>query len=392
MLQDYEVKKFNKEDEFAEFIDDFEVNTIRTNFYLSEMMVYPLDNVPILVDEIMKKLQIEPTVERQAVIEAMSSTALAVQAPIAGTLRTYPVSGSAVASLNARAGFVQASCLRYGTNNSRCEMSPTDRANVLNAGIRCYKTRGLSIIRDNKIRAVLSGDVHDYSVIPANDVYKISRDVLSKMNGKKVSFLYGNVSHDFTTFVFIVNKADILASIENSFNKASIPWDESYRMAVKIITSDTGLCGCNVYPMLIDKRGMEFPLGTSLKTTHKNGHTITDVSSNVDKVFASFREAASNIDKLANYQVKCVSGLVMYIGKNVKLPKSVVFKAFEEFTALYGANVYGVDVYFLLLDILDRLYKEGKISSYLQLVTAEGIARLLFFDNIENIDIPFQWE
>lgn len=390
MLQDYELKKFFKEKEFADFVDDFEMNTIRTNFYLSEMEVYPLDNVPILVDEIMKKLQI--AVDRQAVIEAMSSTSLAIKAPTAGSLRTYPVSGSAVASLNARAGFIQASCLRYGNNSSRCEMSPTDRANVLNAGIKCYKTRGLSVIRDQKIRAVLSGDAQDYAVIPANEVFKSSREVLSKITGKNISFLYGYVSHDFTTFCFLVDKTEILDAIQVCFNRASIPWDNSYHMAVKIVTSDTGLCGCNVYPMLINKSGGEFPLGTSLKTTHKHGHTISDVSTSVDKVFASFREATENIDRLADYQVKCASGLVMYIGKNVKLPKSIVFKAFEEFTALYGDDVYGVDVYFLLLDVLDRWYKEGKITSYTQLVTAEGIARLMFFDNIQNIDYPFQWE
>ncbi|MDE6626454.1 MAG: hypothetical protein K2K56_08805 [Lachnospiraceae bacterium] len=390
MLQDYELKKFYEESEFSEFVDDFEMNTIRTNFFLSEMEIYPLDNVPILVDEIMKKLQI--AVDREAVIEAMSSSSLAVKAPTAGSLRTYPVSGSAIPSLNARAGFIQASCLRYGNNSSRSEMSPTDRANVLNAGIKCYKTRGLSVIRDQKIRAVLSGDAQDYAVIPANEVFKTSRNVLSKLNGKSVSFLYGNVSHDFTTFCFLVDKPEILDAIKVCFNKASIPWDDTYHMAVKIVTSDTGLCGCNVYPMLIKKSGAEFPLGTSLKTTHKHGHTISDVSASVDKVFASFREATVNIDKLADYQVKYSSGLVMYIGKNVKLPKGMVMKAFEEFTALYGENVYGVDIYFLLLDILDRCYREGKMTSYIQLVTAEGIARLMFFDNIQNIDYPFQWE
>lgn len=394
ILKDEENIRVFDEGKMVDLLDQIEGGTIRTRFYINEAKLQPLDNVPILIDQLRRALKISLDVSDDAVKETMETTGLVMNAPTgkSGNYAVYPVASSASMTLNARAGFVQASCLRYGSSRGRIQMAPTERASVLNSGMSCYSTRALSIIRDEKIRAVLSGDDGDYSVIPANECFAAIRDTLKSLSNWNVGFHYGDVNHEYTSFSLVIKSKDLLSEIEKAFSRSVLKWDNTYFPVIKVCTSDIGFSGVNIYPMIVNKMGNEIPLGVVLKTSHKGKKTIDDVIESTKKVFSSFREASTNIEKLGNYSVLNLAGLVKCVAKAAKLPKVLTFKMIDEFVARYGENVYGVDVFFLLTDILDAWYQEGKISSYLQLVSSETIARLLFEDRIKEIDYPFEWD
>lgn len=162
--------------------------------YTKELRVIPIDNAPILEQSIRDQMLISAEVSSESLKENMESLNIGLQIPFDNGYVGYPLGNTAYGTLVQRAGF-QCSPVLFVTKDkvSQNAMAPIKKAEVLNMGLSCYKNLSLVLIRDEKVRAVLSGDESDYVVLPFDKLFEALKTRLHEMY-TGVSF-YGAYAH-----------------------------------------------------------------------------------------------------------------------------------------------------------------------------------------------------
>lgn len=357
--------------------------------YTNEMEVVPIDNAPILMDEIRQRTRINPIVSDESVQECMESLSLGLTISSESKRHSYPLGNTALTSIVQRAGYQQSPVL-LNTNEkaSQNSMAPCDKAAVLNLGFAVFKNSALVLIRDEKVRAVLSGDESDYSVLRYDKLHNILKEELQKQFSA-VTFKEGTASHTHFSSTFEINDVQLNKGISKIFTSANINTNGMVT-AVRLVSSDVGVSGANIYPLLRG-HGSEKLIGLPLVLTHKNKHSLDDFRVNVQMIMSMFKEAEEKIKEMSEKKIKHPAGCLMRIAKQVGLPKKLTCEMAPDFEDMYGDNTYQIDVYWKLFELLDDHLTSYNISKERQINIEEGICRIAF-SNMTDYDIPFQWE
>jgi len=382
---------FLSEESAVAFYQEQEKNEIWKTCYTHELTTFPVPGDTCgLYDaaSVKKSCNMEETkISDESILETMDSTKLGLTVPLQKA-ENYPLSNTAFATLMQRAGYSSAPAIAsMKSKPTQKEMSPNNKAQVLNMGLRCFENKALVLIRDEKVRAVLSGDENDYSRLPVSALYKKMKEEIEAIY-PDWSFEMSTVSHQFTTIQISLNDRNLEADISDIFKKSGR--DIAGKPVVKMITSDVGLSGANIFPILKTKMGNEFPLGLPLCLTHNNRHSVQDFGKNVAQVNAMFRDAAAKLEKMMVKKVKYPGGCLRVIAKKCTLPKKtscIQAKMFEE----TFKDAYEIDVYYKLFDILDEYIQDSSLSAARVMDIQESIARIVF-SNMSDYDYPFEWE
>lgn len=357
--------------------------------YTNELKSVPIDNAPILMEQTRDVLGIPADVTDDSVTECMESLNLGLKVPMSNGYRCYPLGETAFGSLIQRAGFQNSPVLTLLTaKQSQNPMRPLDKADVLNKGFNCFKNKSLCLIRDEKIRAVLSGDESDYSILPFNELFTAFKEELENQFDK-IKFSLAVASHEYFSAMYSIEDKTVNEKIRDVFARCGFNVTDM-TVACKLRSSDVGFSGANLYPYLTGK-GREIMLGSPLSLTHKNKHTITDFRDNVMKVMAMFKDSADKIEEMNLKKVKNPEGCLLRIAKQVGLPKRLSCELAPIIEAQYGNNCYHCDVFWALYDIFDKAVAVNNLSESRKIALEEGISRIVF-SNMEDYDMPFQWE
>lgn len=369
---------------------DFYANVCNTDIwkrcYTNELEAMPIDNAPILMEQIITTLGIAPDVSTTSIQECMESYNLGLNVPFDNGLVCYPIGDTAFSTLIQRAGY-QNSPVLTGLNekNSQKVMAPCDKASVLNTGFKCFKNRALVLIRDEKVRAVLSGDETDYSILRYNELVTVFKDELAKQF-KGVSFEEAYASHSSFTTVYSFHDEQVYNAVEHIFAKKL----NKIRTAVRMTSSDVGLSGANLYPYIIAD-GRTFLIGQPLSLTHKDRHSVDDFRDNAAKVMSMFKDAEEKLEKMETAKVRNVAGCFLRAAKQVGLPKGICCEYAPTLENLYGTRCYQIDIYWALYDMLEKYLSGSDATNARKLALEEGISRVVF-SNMADYDLPFQWE
>lgn len=360
--------------------------------YASETTAIGLDNNPICMDSMRTDRQIPAEVSDDSVRECMESVKLLLSIPCETRFCGFPLGTTALSSLVQRAGYGTSSVLLTCEDKAnQIEMAPDVKAEVLTAGLRCFKNSVLVLIRDEKIRAVLSGDESDYSPIRADEIFAETINGLEKQFDE-VEFLEGTASHELFTFNFKLKDEYIERAICDVFRNAGIAVGDDFKLSIRVVTSDIGTSGVNITPMLYDVTNrVERVIGKTLSLTHKNKHSISDYAVNVQKVYSMFKDAELSIEKMKDAKVKHTKGCYLRVCKQAGFPKKLAVEDGEKFEAQFGNRCSQIDVYWRLFELLDTYNLKTSVSASRKIQLEEGICRIAF-SNMADYDLPFEWE
>ena len=390
LLKEQEEKIFNTEEAAIDFFRKQEAEEIWKRCYTNELTVFPVPGESCFFYDptsVRTSCNMTSAISDETIAEVMESTKLGISVPL-DKKENYPMSQTAFATLMQRAGYAASPVIsNMKSKPNQGEMSPINKANVLNLGLSCYSNKALVLIRDEKIRAVLSGDESDYSRLPVTQLYQKIQKVLGEIY-PNWSFKSSSITHLFTTILVELNDAKLEAEIRKVFPKANIMY--SGKPMLRMITSDVGLSGANILPVFRNSIGQEMALGTPLSLTHNNRHSVEDFEKNLRQITAMFREAKDKLEEMTRKKIKHPAGCLKVIAKKCGLPKKLTCNEAEAFEAMYQ-SCYEIDVYQKLYELLDEYSNEVTITEARYMDIQESIARIVF-TNMSEYDYNFNWE
>lgn len=388
LLKETETIILQNEDGAHKLFKDVDDATIWQRCYVKELIAVGIEDTPILMERARTALNAGPDVSDESIQESMEYINLGLQVPFDNGYHGHPLGDTAFASLIKRAGYASSPVLtNLCDKNAQKVMAPEAKALVINQGMACFSNKVLVMIRDEKVRAVLSGDEADYSPIPFSELIATFKSGL-KSQFKDVFFVEAAADHAFSSALYIIKDDDLNASIREAFTNACID-TSSMTVAACLISSDVGVRGANIYPYL-KSATRSMMIGSPIKLTHMHGHNINDFSVNVGKVVSMFRDTSEKLKQMQTEGVKHPEGCLLRLAKQIGLSKKISCEVAPNFAGVYGNSTTQLDVYWELQDIYEQM-KTETLSEARKIQLQENIARVCF-DNMHDYDIPFKWD
>lgn len=394
LIKEMTERFFSSFHEAKEFFSEQVKNDIWQRCSIQELEAVPVpgERCALLTPEYIRTdVEFDSEVSDESIIECLDGTKVSLRVPLANGYHCYPVSETGYMSLITRCGWgknppVMTCDSSKAHQNVMCSI---DRALALNLGKKYFTNKVLVLIRDEKVRAVHSGDESDYSVLPMTDLLQVMETELEKMYNKH-AFLYATASHNFSTVGFQLNDPALKNELRKIFAQANITLNSD--PVVKLITSDTAVSGANIFILVrTSDTGNEMLIGTPLCLTHSNRHSVEDFRKNVQQITALFRDATEKISEMSTSSMKHPVGALRYIAvQKVGLPKKFVADACVEFEQTHYSATQ-LDVYMALYGILDAYVAEVDVSSNRMMQFQENIARTCFI-NMNEYDFEYEFK
>ncbi len=389
LLKENEEKLFVTVEATKEFFKEQETADVWKDCRTAELTAFPvpgLNTVWHTPEQIKLDCGFPQDVSCETVDDCFQNTKVGINVPLDKKV-PYPLSSTGFSSAMMRAGFEASSILRDTDEKRRHEeMPPSEKTTILNLGLSRMKDKAKVLIRDEMVRAVLSGDESDYKVLPSSELMQELEEGL-KVTYPNLTFHHGVVSHERMEVNYLLKDEKLK---ERILQALKTPSAERYgEPSVKLTSSDVGLGGANIYPVLFDgKKSML--LGEKLSLCHL-GASIEQFRENVQQVNSWFKDQEKHLQEMANTAVKHPGGCLRAMAKAAGLPKKAVMEQSYDFETRFGAGrYYQSDVYSELYEILYAYAETTKMPAAKQLSLAENICRKSMF--FEKYDVEFAWE
>lgn len=389
LLSETETTILKSEDAAILFFEALSKHSVWKRCYTKDLLAVGISPNPIFLNEIRKVAGIHSSVSDESITENMESLALGLRVPVNDHFETYPLGDTAFSTLADRAGFTKnaPAIMTLRRKNGRTPLDEEAKATVLNFGLKTADDRVLVLIRDEKIRATLSGDDKDYKPFEFSELMKVFREELSK-DFRDISFHNATVDHSYSTCLYEILDKELMTEIENVFSRNCIDLS-GFEPCVRLITSDVGICGINIYPYLCshDKKVM---LGRPITLTHRFGSSMSDFATNVHKCYSLFKETTEKLKKMSDISVRHPLGCIQKVAKACGLNKKITIEEANIFEKMYKGMATMLDVYWELQDIYEKMAPDEMTESR-RICLQENITRICF-SNLSEYDVPYTWE
>lgn len=383
LLSKEEVKAFGSIKELRDFNNLQEMAYSWVEFDTVDGEYVPLEDNPICIPIIRDDLQISDDVTDETISDQMADTKLALKYPIGDELKCYPVGPTAYRGVLERVGGTCPALTSLKETRARTEVSPTDKAAICNMLTKYTKGKSLLLVGDELVLADLSSD---YVRLPFSDILDITENELGE-KFEYVRYVRGTVSHESSSAEFIFQDDEIDSNLLDAFNKIGIDTSD-YNAHIKVLTSDVGLSGANIYPFIrSEKTGNQISIGTPIKLEHIGNADMDKFKANLLSCFSSFVECSEHLDAMSNTKIHNPADTLYNIGHKVGLPEKLIKEAYEDFDNEFSFTCKGTDVYVKLFDILDSYISDEEVSDIRQMQLNENITRICFY-SLSKYDMP----
>lgn len=251
-------------------------------------------------------------------------------------------------------------------------------AQTLNACLKLFGSDALTLIRDEKVAAVHSGDAVDYSVLPIDALLRALQSNLDARFPEN-EFEQGYSDHFISsaTWKLPKQKEDLLgayAKLLASQGKTKIA--DKLMPGIRFITSDTGVASAKVSALLL---GFQCPIhiGGCVSVDHRHGSTITDFEKALDQLFAQFGDNIEQLQKLLDIHLVYPVNAMTRVCKELCMPKKAAVEAIQMFEMSYGGgSATAHDVFMAMQEIMFTMRAE-KTSESKMISLEENMARAL---------------
>ena len=281
----------------------------------------------------------------------------------------YPVRTTAYKSLLDRAKI---------SGNALTKLKRPVLAEVLNECLNIYSSEALVLIRDEKVSAVHSGDMTDYSVLPIDELL----DILGKKLDERFPgniFERGYTDHALTSASWRMpaQKEDLLGTYA-ALLKAQGKTKTADKLipGVRFTTSDTGVASAKVSALLV---GGQYPIhiGSCIAVDHRHQTKVADFDAALDQLFAQFTTSVENLQALLEIELDYPVNAMTRICKKLSMPKKAAVEAISMYEMAYGGGrATAHDVFMAMQEIPYIMKTDGAPESKL-ITLQETMARAL---------------
>ena len=370
-------KGFFKEDEFLEFLDQREVNARWEKAKSNELRFFAMEEGHFVSSLLESELKQQG--KESVFLDTMEHTRLILKVKE----ECYPVRTCAVKTILDRARV---------SGNALNKVEKTVLAKILNYCMEVANGEALLRFCEDKISAVHGGDSSDYAILDTPELFKRTADYLEE-NFEDSAFIGASYDHSVVTALWSLSGDDsVLQEYKKSLQTYGLPSD-NIQLGLRLTTSDTGVSGANLYPMLfLGKDAMCLPLGSPLKLEHKNKADMSKFDSNLNLLYAQYSKALGNMKRMMDVYVLHPINAMLGVMKRIGVPKKYAMSVAEDFKIRTGGTACSVyEAYLGIAEVITLMqYECTEGSKIVQM--EENIARAINL-RWRDYDIPgeFHW-
>lgn len=363
---------FRRQEDFLSFLHRIMENSCWKRKKVNNLRLLPITAGSALEDELRSQYA-DDGIDEEIISDTVANTALVLKSKD----EIYPIRDCAIKSILDRAG-IQGSGLRRVERNVY--------ARILNDVLKVTKGEALLRISEGKVSAVLSGDCNDYAILNMEEIFLHTVQYLQE-EFEGCRYMAGFYEHDMVSAMWSIDESGLLSAYSRELSLLGKTAEDMIPM-VRVTTSDTGTCGANIYPMLLNvKDGKSVNLGSPLKLVHKNGSTMADYDAQLKKLYAKYQLAIGKLTELLEVRIANPVNCMSEVMAKLAIPKKYQAEALDLFKAQYDVwSCTAHDIYFAISEILFMLECEGASGSRIAKME-EQIARALTM-NWAEYDFP----
>ena len=363
IYEDAFIKTFVKQQDFLDFLYERENNSRWERHKSNDIRFNAINEADYMF-----------SIEENIYADTFRNTGLLLK--VSG--ESYPVRSCAIKTICDRAGV---------SGNSLGKIPKPALADIFN---HCIKvSSGFALLRysEDKISAVNGGDKSDYAPLPIPELFSITTKYLD-LEYPGSLFAGGFYSHSIVSAVWeLTNNDELLKTYKEALKNHGII-TKTMKPALRLVSSDVGISGANLFPMLILDSEKNITLGNALRLEHNAGEATLEVfKEQLGMIFAQYKTAINGLIELLKTDIKYPVNCMLGVMKKIKLPKKLAYEAVELFKAQRGEEPCTAhDIYYGINEILFMLQCNG-IEGLKLVETEEKIARTLTI-HWHDYDIP----
>ena len=304
----------------------------------------------------------------------------------------YPVRTCAIKSILERAKI-------SGTALNKVEKPVLAR--ILALDFKCVTDMGVAtgsaLLRysEGKISAVHGGDSSEYAILEMSELFEAMADYLNATY-PGCQFAGASYDHSIATAIWEICQDSLIETYKEALEAHSISYD-TLKPALRLTSSDVGISGANIYPMLLSGKdekiitlGMPPELAERTQLEHKTGANLEKFKSQLPMIYAQYTLAIGNLTNLLKIEidnpVNCFLGVCKKIGVTKKLANDAA-------TLFEGQNgntpCTAHEIYYGISEVIFIMHESGSRIAVSTLLTLwnENIARA-FTVRWHDYDIP----
>ncbi len=265
---------------------------------------------------------------------------------------------------------------------------------ILNYCLDVASGDSLIKVADEKVSAVHGGDPKDYSVLEMLPLFQRVKDYLDQ-RFPGCHFVTANFDHSLVTAIWRLDGQadDLLKTYRQELTAKGLSLVNAVVPSVRFSTSDVGISGANLYPMLLMGGGSKIiPLGCAVKTEHKCGADMDFFEEQLSMLYARFQEGIGRQTKLMSIEIRYPKTAMLGVLKRIGAPKKLSYEATDLFEAQNGDRpCTAYEVYLAMSEVIFMAQCEGATGS--RIAQLEEIIARALQANWGEYDRPgdFKW-
>lgn len=281
--------------------------------------------------------------------DTMENTSLLLK--VNGT--DYPVRSCALKTILERARI---------SGNALNKVSRAVFTQILNYCLDVATVDSLIKVADEKVSAVHGGDPSDYAVLEMLPLFQKVKNFLdSEFPGN--TFVTANFDHSIVTTIWTLDGQanDLLDTYNREIAAKGLSGKVSVVPGLRFSTSDVGMSGANLYPILVKKQGGTIiPLGDAVKTEHSGGANVDAFDDQLTLLYARFRETIDKQTALLGIDIRYPYNTMLGIFKRIKVPKKASYEAADQFICMNGHQpCTAFELYLAMSEVIFMAQCEG---------------------------------
>lgn len=270
------------------------------------------------------------------------------------------------------------------------KLSKPHLAQILNYCLQIAGGNALLWYSDGKVSAVHGGDACDYAVLEIPALFDHTVQYLEE-HYPGYTFAGGTFDHSMVTALWELTGQDALVdTYREALDRHGLLRDEeeSIRPAIRLATSNTGISGANLYPMLfVGSAPKCIPLGSPIKEKHQLPADLDQFDRNLVQLFAQYDAGLQALSALLDIELAYPANVMQRVMKEVGAPKRLAVEVVEQYRAQIGENpdtAHGV--YCAMMEVLFVLQRDGAAGAKIAMME-ENLARALHL-KWSSYDLP----
>lgn len=235
----------------------------------------------------------------------------------------------------------------------------------------------------------------DYRPLEISELIEQLKESLEKRY-EKVEFFDGSYCDDFTIADFIIRDRQVIRALEHVVSGGAKYYDAV--LSVRLVTSNLGLSGANLYPLFLFKTTPEQRTYSVLPATekrivleHKGDANIEKFAKNCEKMFGLIEFLPQNIAALNGMIVHYPTHCLINVAEKVGIPAKYVKPVAEDVAFLYqGCEPTAKEIYMYLAQVIDA---PTDAVERMQITEKVGRGIRLMREHLDEVDIPkIKWK